>query len=74
MPRYFLHIRDVRETPDLEGMELAGPDEARTEVIRATGEALKEYGTKFWDGPVLQVWMTDEAGETVCALSISANC
>jgi hypothetical protein len=66
MPRYFLHIRDVCETTDTDGIELAGCDEARTEAIRAAGEALKEYGAKFWQGPSLHLSMKDESGETVC--------
>ena len=74
MPRYFLHVRDIKETIDTEGIELAGVGEARSEAIRAAGEALSEYGHKFWHGPELKLWMTDESGNTVCALHISADC
>lgn len=74
MPRYFLHMRDLKETIDTEGIELAGEDDARIEVIRSAGEALADYGAKFWHGPALQVWMTDENNVVICELHIAAQC
>ena len=74
MPRYFLHVRDVEETVDREGLDLPGLAEARKETVVAAGEALAEYGGKFWHGPELRIWMTDETDRTVCALRISAEC
>jgi len=49
MPRYFLHVRDLKQTIDREGFDLPGPDEARTHALVAAGEA-------FWSRPELQIW------------------
>ena len=74
MPRYYFHISNTGQTTiDDEGMELAGPDEARTHAIVSAGESLKEYGSKFWSGPELRIWVTDEAATIICTLRISAD-
>ena len=50
MPRYFFHVDDGRDIPDQEGVELAGPDEARAQAVIACGEALKDlYGFRAMD-------------------------
>jgi hypothetical protein len=56
-----------------EGVDLAGVDEARAQAVIASGEALRDYGAKFWDGTEWRMWVTDRAGATVCALRFSAE-
>ena len=69
MPRFFFHVRDSVELLDTEGVELANPEMARSAAIRAAGEALRDLGGKFWEAPEWRMWVTDESGATVCALT-----
>ena len=39
----------------------------------AAGEMLKDIGGKFWKSPDWRLWVTDEAGQTICALRFSAE-
>ena len=74
MPRYFFHVRDDgREYIDDQGIMRGGPDEARAEAVRASGEMLKDLGGQFWDRPDWRMWVTDENGETVCSLTFSGD-
>jgi hypothetical protein len=34
---------------------------------------LRDVGGKFWKSPAWRLWITDEAGQTVCALRFSAE-
>jgi hypothetical protein len=68
-----LRERDSAEFIDDEGFELAGPDEARALAVINAGEALRDLGPKFWTAPEWRMWVTDESGATVCALSFSAR-
>ena len=72
MPRYFFHVRHDAEMPDHDGIELAGPEEVRAEAIRTAGEMIKDDGRHFWQVE-WQMRVTNEAGETVCALRFSAE-
>ena len=69
MPRYYFHVRDSRDIPDNEGIELPGPKEARDQAVIACGEALKDLGREFWKSEEWTMTVTDEAGETVCTLN-----
>ena len=73
MPRYFFHVRDSHEAIDKTGTELAGPDEARVQAVAAAGEMVRDIGGEFWDSGTWRMWVTDEAGRTVCALTFSAE-
>jgi hypothetical protein len=72
MPRYFFHV-DGQEIIDHDGTELAGVEEARTEAVVVSGEMLKDHGRKFWNNGEWRPHVTDEAGQTVCALRFSAE-
>ena len=39
----------------------------------SAGEALRDHGPKFWTAPEWRMWVTDEGGGTVCALSFSGK-
>jgi hypothetical protein len=73
MPRYFFHFRDDKLMLDKEGLELSGLDEARTQAVVASGEALRDFGGKFWRDTTWRMWVTDEAGATVCTLRFSSE-
>ena len=45
MPRYFFHVIDGVDVPDLEGTLLPGLAEARSQAIVTAGEILKSEGT-----------------------------
>ena len=42
-------------------------------TVVTAGEMLRDVGRKFWNSPEWRIWVTDEAGETVCALKFSAE-
>ena len=73
MPRYFFHVRESVDIIDNEGTAFPGPDEARSEAVVAAGEMLNDIGGKFWKSPDWRLWVTDEAGQTICALRFSTE-
>jgi hypothetical protein len=74
LPRYFFHIRDGVDQPDLEGTELSGPDEAREMAVVATGEALKDLNGHFWEGDgEWRMTVTDWRSTVVCVLNVSGE-
>jgi len=73
MARYFFHVIDGHEMLDTEGTVLAGEAEARAEAIVLSGSMLKESATTFWNNGQWQVRVEDEAGNKVCALTLSAD-
>jgi hypothetical protein len=73
MPRYFFHVVDGQQFPDLEGTVLASRDHVRGEAIKAAGDMPREHGTSFWDGTEWRMNVTDEGGETVCTLNFTAT-
>jgi hypothetical protein len=73
VPRYFFHVHDSVDIIDQEGTEFPSPEEARGEAVVTAGEILRDVGRKFWDRPEWRMWVTDEAGETVCAIKFSGE-
>jgi hypothetical protein len=73
VPRYFFNVHDSAEIIDREGTVLADHDEARAQAVVAAGEMLKDYGAQFWNKAEWRLWVTDEAGATVCALRFAAE-
>ena len=73
MPRYFFNIRDGKEWIDDRGTVLPGITEARAHAITTAGEMLRDHGRAFWGGTEWRMWVTEEAGVTVCALRFSAE-
>jgi hypothetical protein len=70
MPRYFFHFRDKDEFNDQEGIVLEDLDAARAELATASGEILRGMGEGLRPGCILEAWITDAEGETVCALAV----
>lgn len=73
MPRYFFNFQDGHEVLDHDGVELRDVAEARAQAVVVSGEALKDHGAQFWTGEEWRMWVTDEAGATVCALRFTAE-
>ena len=73
VPRYFFHIHDSVDFIDQEGTEFPGLEEARGEAVVTAGEILREVDRKFWNRPEWRMWVTDDAGETVCAIKFSGE-
>jgi hypothetical protein len=73
MPRYFFNLCDGRDFPDEEGSELDNADSARSEAVVLAGELLRDLGGRFWQGEEWRLHVTDEGGETVCALRFMAE-
>ena len=61
MPRYFFHVSDSKDLPDLEGTELPDDATAKAEAIVTAGTMLSEGGYKLWDG---QEWIMRVKNET----------
>jgi hypothetical protein len=70
MPRYFFHIRHRDELIDRDGIVLADAATAQAQLVISSGELLCDLGGGFCHGGPLRAWVTDEAGETICALRI----
>jgi hypothetical protein len=73
MPRYFFNFKDGSTFLDEDGIELAGLQEARAQAVVASGEMIRDYAHNFWTGEEWRMWVTDEAGATVCALRFAAE-
>ena len=74
MPRYFFHVHDGIESPDRDGVVLAGPNEARKQAVVACGEAVKDLGGAFWNHGEWRMQVVDQKGATVCVLNLSGAC
>jgi len=75
MPRYFFHVDDGQDCPDDDqGTELAGKEEAQTEAMNAACSMISEVDKEFWRrGKPLTMHVVDDAGRTVCDLSLTAS-
>jgi hypothetical protein len=73
MPRYFFHVFDGQDVPDLEGTELADDAMAKAEAIVAAGSMLSDLGGQFWNGEDWMMRVDRGSGGTVCELRFSAK-
>lgn len=73
MPRYFFHLHDGREQPDLVGTELADVYAAQATAIKYSGEILRDMGARFWDATEWRLEVADETGRVLFVLRFSAE-
>jgi hypothetical protein len=73
VPRYFFNVRDGKDLPDHEGVELAGIPQARDQAIATVGEIIKHNGHTVWNGSPWMMNVTDETGASVFTLHFSAD-
>jgi hypothetical protein len=71
--RYFFHVFDVQDLPDLVGTEQPDDAAAKAEAIVTAGTMLSEVGSRFWDGEKWAMRVENDAGTLVCELRVSAN-
>jgi hypothetical protein len=73
VPRYFFDVKDGKDIPDTQGIELAGVAEARNQAIASAGEMIRSDGNTVWNGSDWRMDVTDEAGDRLFTLRFSAN-
>jgi hypothetical protein len=60
MPRYYFHVKDGRDLPDLDGTELADITAARQAAVTLSGEILRDgIGDTLWSGIPWEIQVTD---------------
>lgn len=70
MPRYFFNIEGGPYSEPDSGIDLKGPEQARSAAVTWAGEMLQDIDGQFWGAPEWRLRVTDEQGATVCILSI----
>jgi len=73
MARYFFHVADGRDYPDLQGTELANLDAARKEALRFASTLLGEADERFWASGEWHMRVTDETDLTLFELTFQAT-
>jgi hypothetical protein len=74
VPRYFFHVADGENFPDLQGTVLENDAAARTEAVRFSGQLLSAKPDKFWSGQEWKMRVTDENDLTLFELLFTASC
>jgi hypothetical protein len=74
VPRYFFHVADGENYPDLQGTVLHNDAEARTEAVRFSGQLLSDKPEKFWSGEEWKMRVTDHNDLTLFELMFTASC
>lgn len=73
MPRYFFDIHDGVDIIDEVGTELPSFAAVRDTAVRASGEAIKDLGIKFWDSRDWRLEVQDEQDKVVLTLNFSGE-
>lgn len=73
MPRYFFNVEGVLNPEDVDGIDLTGPEQARSAAVTLAGEMLKDADGRFWGEPEWRLHVADEEGATVCLLTITGR-
>jgi hypothetical protein len=60
MPRYYFHVKDGHDSPDLEGTELPDLEAARRAAVTMSGELLRDgVQDSLWEGHPWEIMVTD---------------
>jgi ElaB/YqjD/DUF883 family membrane-anchored ribosome-binding protein len=70
MPRYFFHSQTDARMTDMEGYELATPQEARQQAIETCGQMMVDAADAFWGTRPWTVTVTDAAGLILWEISM----
>lgn len=65
MPRFYFHIKDGDDFPDLQGSVLDNLEAAKVEAVRFAGDLLAHNGAKFWGGEEWSMRVTDAKDRTL---------
>lgn len=68
MPRYFFHVQDGRDYPDLQGTELLDLKAARNEAVRFAAALLRDHADTFWASGEWKLRVTDDSDLTLFEL------
>jgi hypothetical protein len=71
--RYFFHLRDGEDIPDLHGHELPDDVAARKEAMAASLALVAEIGERFFQGAPWQMNVVDEQGRAIVSLTLSGT-
>jgi hypothetical protein len=74
VPRYFFHVADGDDYPDLQGTVLDDDAAARREAVRFSGHLLSDSPEKFWSGEEWKMRVTDDRDLTLFELMFTAHC
>ena len=73
MPRYFFHVRDGHDMPDLDGTELPNAETARREAVQMAGRLIADRPLQFVDGTQWHIEVTNEADMILFRLDFLAT-
>lgn len=73
MPRYFFHVRDGDDYPDLQGTVLDDLSAARTEAVRFACALLADKPETFWKADEWTLRVADGTGLTLFQLTFFAT-
>lgn len=62
MPQFHFDVTDGEFCPDLEGVELADLEAARSRAVALCGELLNSQQAKFWQGDEWLIEVRDDSG------------
>lgn len=74
MPRYFFHVADGDDFPDLQGTVLENDAAARMEAVRFSGHLLSDNPERFWSGQEWKMRVTDDSDLTLFELMFAVTC
>ena len=75
MPQFYFDVAGERpeaDFEDLEGVQLADLDEARSQAIKFAGEMLQHDSHEIWDGHDLRVEVSDANRLLLLVVTVSA--
>ena len=73
MPRFFFDLAGDMPEADLDGLDLADLDQARSQATRFVGELLQHDGRAIWDGADLRVEVSDAGRVLLFVVTVSAT-
>jgi hypothetical protein len=72
VPRFFFHVSDGRDYPDLQGTVLASLSDVRVEAVRFAADLLKDNARRFWEGEEWSMRVADDQDLTLFTLMFVA--
>jgi len=73
MPRYFFNVSHHSSEPDTDGSEFPDIYAAQAAAVRLCGEMIREIDGKFWEAPLWQLKVTNQAKRPLFTLTFSAE-
>lgn len=73
MPRYYFHVHDGKDFPDLQGTVLPSVDAAKSEAVRFMADLLAHNPDGFWSGGEWTMHVTDARDVELFELKFSTS-